>query len=50
MDPILSYGNFIGVRRREIELAGFSFAEILDKTDSGVPKHTHEDAHLFPMP
>jgi AraC family transcriptional regulator len=46
MHPILSYGKFIGARRREIKTAGFCFAEIIDQTDSEVPRHMHEDAHF----
>lgn len=47
MNLSLSYGKFIGKLRNEIHAQGFSFTEVVDRTNEEVPEHTHEDAHFF---
>src|SRR5262245_24974339 len=43
----LPYGQFIGSLRRQVNAGDFSFAEVLDRRDEEVPKHTHQDAHFL---
>ena len=42
----LSFGEFIGARRRTAVAAGFCFAEIANLTGEQVPLHSHDDAHF----
>jgi AraC family transcriptional regulator len=44
---LLPFGQFIGSLRRETRSGDFCFAEVLDRKDEEVPKHTHEDAHFL---
>jgi AraC family transcriptional regulator len=42
----LSFGKFIGQTRKETNAQGFTFVEVLDRSDEEVPRHTHEDSHF----
>lgn len=50
MDPRdlrpLPFGTFIGERRHTIGVRGFSLAEIVDRRDEPIFRHTHADAHF----
>jgi AraC family transcriptional regulator len=44
---VLSYGNFIGTVRNDVQISNFSLSEVLDIAEDEIPKHTHEDAHFL---
>jgi AraC family transcriptional regulator len=43
----LPYGRFIGRLCRQVTAGDFAFAEVLDRRDEEIPKHTHEDTHFL---
>ncbi|HEX5760427.1 MAG TPA: helix-turn-helix transcriptional regulator [Thermoanaerobaculia bacterium] len=44
--PPLPFGAFIGERRRTLDARGFALAEIVDRRDEPIFRHTHADAHF----
>lgn len=47
MSPILPSGSFIGKLERTVEAEGFSFREVVDRSEEEIPLHTHEEAHFI---
>jgi AraC family transcriptional regulator len=45
--PVLRFAEFLGTTRREAVWDGFSFSEVVDRSDQNIPLHTHAEAHFF---
>lgn len=47
MAAILPAGSFLGQLQRKVDAEGFSFREVVDRSEEEIPRHTHEEAHFI---
>ena len=47
MAAILPSGSFLGQLQRKVDAEGFSFREVVDRSEEEIPRHTHEEAHFI---
>ena len=47
MAAILPSGSFLGQLQRKVDAEGFSFREVVDRSEEEIPLHTHEEAHFI---